>query len=1131
MPTYSGTSVIPSGSFSVNVKLSELGYLPFPTDSYSVSITASNYEGSNTWIKNLSSDEFVINSYSSGEYKWIATNQDGPNTQVLYGTTDPPSSELGNVGDSYIDTTSGNMYSKVSTTSAPEWTEQADAGQSRWTSTASSADGIKLAACVEDGYIWTSTDSGETWVQRPSSGQRYWNDIACSSAGDKLVACSYQDSTIDTASYIYTSVDSGETWVPRYNSGYNVWLGVSSDSTGTVLVACAYESQYFYVSRDGGETWVQQPIIAQTYWTNVAISSDASTIIASQNGQYIYVGTLGESGYTWVQQSTLPISPWTAVASNSDGSVLAVCVYSGYIYVGTLGESGYTWVAQTNFGSTYQWENIKISADGSVILAGGTTDLNVYVGTLDAGVYTWAEQDPSPGAGTWYALSMSADGTKFAVADYGDSNPGPIWTYGTTTFAEWVFKLNIGGGGGGSAAVGPTGAIQLSDGAGGFTGSSELTFKTYAYIGGGTAYEIGGGSSLNAIVIQGGDNRDMLMYNNTDGGTGSIGLYSGGPIDLSAGTTLQVNTAGSYGAVGQYLGSDGDGHVVWSTPPTGVESALYQATYYKSTVQNLTSGNTDLTFDLSGAWNNPNGYITHTDGTTAFNVVQAGLYQLEFNATILANGATWTTTTNKGISIDITRSPTAEQGIIPQFALIASGTQYSQSACATVNLQVGDVINCRITNTFTGGPAQAQCIQNTIDLNTFFTWRYVSTGPAGPAGPTGTQSLQQTVNIGNGISNFGGTGQATIASTNFTSGRALTLNGNDKPTIHMVENDDSSKNLQIDTRNLYLNGTTYAWSSIVNPTIPTAQGSTGAIQLSDGAGGFTGSTGFYYQSDIDFYALHGGPNGNIIGFDDGAGSMLVGVGNTGGNLVLEGGVSGSIQLSGGSLQVGIGGTGGSSGQYLGSDGAGNVVWSTPAATPAQGPTGSIQLSDGAGGFTGSTGFYWDVKAGNYLLKGGVHGNYIQFDNSSGNMLVKGITGSVGMASDNNKVTLQGTYLTVATNSSVGTTGEYLGSDGAGNVVWSTPVSGIVESGAIDQTGFTLSVPDTQYYKIISIPSMNPNGLILATTSGTPVVCAAAWITTVIPGEGNITVWVAANPVMADNTWEAHYGIMSYGTPA
>ena len=156
--------------------------------------------------------------------------------------------------------------------------------------------------------------------------------------------------------------------------------------------------------------------------------------------------------------------------------------------------------------------------------------------------------------------------------------------------------------------------------------------------------------------------------------------------------------------------------------------SVKQGTFYKSAAQNLTSGNTDITFDLSGAWNNTGGYITHTDGSADFTVVQTGLYQLEFNALVLVNNGTWTTTSNKTINIDITRPSIAEQALITSSGL--QGLQsYGQCISGTIYLVAGDVINMRLGNTFTGGaptPPQAQQLQNTFDLNTFFTWRYIS---------------------------------------------------------------------------------------------------------------------------------------------------------------------------------------------------------------------------------------------------------------------------------------------------------------------------------------------------------------------------------------------------------------------
>jgi hypothetical protein len=80
-----------------------------------------------------------------------------------------------------------------------------------------------------------------------------------------------------------------------------------------------------------------------------------------------------------------------------------------------------------------------------------------------------------------------------------------------------------------------------------------------------------------------------------------------------------------------------------------------------------------------------------------------------------------------------------------------------------------------------------------------------------------TSSLQQVVNVGNGISNFGGLGTASIQSTNFTNGRTLYLNDNAYPTIRIVDNANASNFLQIDLDTLNIDGVSYNWSSIVNP--------------------------------------------------------------------------------------------------------------------------------------------------------------------------------------------------------------------------------------------------------------------------------------------------------------------------
>jgi hypothetical protein len=200
--------------------------------------------------------------------------------------------------------------------------------------------------------------------------------------------------------------------------------------------------------------------------------------------------------------------------------------------------------------------------------------------------------------------------------------------------------------------------------------------------------------------------------------SGVTSVNSGtGAITVAAGTGISVGTVGSV-------------VTITNTAPGGVSALAYQATYYKSADQNLTSGATDMTFDQTGAWNNTGGYITHTSGTTNFTVVQEGLYKLDFNATILGTSGGWSDLL-KQISIDVTRSPSPEAIIIAQNTSIPTARNYGQSLSASYYLQVGDVINCRINNTFTSGTVTALGFAPvTDDLNTYFSWSYVSTSVA-----------------------------------------------------------------------------------------------------------------------------------------------------------------------------------------------------------------------------------------------------------------------------------------------------------------------------------------------------------------------------------------------------------------
>jgi len=211
--------------------------------------------------------------------------------------------------------------------------------------------------------------------------------------------------------------------------------------------------------------------------------------------------------------------------------------------------------------------------------------------------------------------------------------------------------------------------------------------------------------------------------------TGARVKFNEGFSTITDGTGLIVGLEGS--SLGFPLDTTGTFGVGAIEGLSTINGAAYpaapaakQATYYKSVSQNLTSPNTDITFDLSGSWNNPGGYITHQDSSANFIVVQTGLYQLEFNLHVIGSGSTYSTA-SKSVFIDITRSPSGQHAIIGQSAQINSGGNYSQSVSATYYLEAGDDIVLRVNNVILSGTPVAQGITNTFDLNTFFTWRYI----------------------------------------------------------------------------------------------------------------------------------------------------------------------------------------------------------------------------------------------------------------------------------------------------------------------------------------------------------------------------------------------------------------------
>jgi hypothetical protein len=447
---------------------------------------------------------------------------------------------------------------------------------------------------------------------------------------------------------------------------------------------------------------------------------DASTGATGSTGP---TGAPGTSGVTSLNTQTGAVSLTSSGASititnptpgsiNLESAAGAPSTWANFAAVNTVNLPNRDFnMTTTTPGVAYNKATLNANVDiGAITNAPLRPDLNAYCGTVTLGGLTTPLT----------AMNINTVGALTVNSLLGVSVAGGG---GVAVTGGGAVTVNSIGGvvvdGGGAISINGSGGVSI-------VGSGLLSIASGGILvsGGGIAIN-GGGVAINAGGL-----------NIVSGVTavGSAGLAGGGVnVYGSDLTMLPVGPATSTLRTNFITSQSGTDTLAISNVATINGAAypppsptVYQGTYYKSVAQTLTSGNTDITFDLTGSWNNPGTYITHTSGTTNFTVGIAGLYQLEFNCTVLANSAIYANNSNKSVNIDITRSPTAEQLIISNTSVQASQQNYVMSVNSSYYLQVEDVINLRVGNTFSAGPPTVQQVLNTFDLNTFFTWRYIS---------------------------------------------------------------------------------------------------------------------------------------------------------------------------------------------------------------------------------------------------------------------------------------------------------------------------------------------------------------------------------------------------------------------
>ena len=367
-------------------------------------LTAEVFQGNGAGLTNLPGRGFTWQILTSGiamaqaNTGYVVTETRGPTRVTL--PESPSAGDVVRVSDAgaagWIIAQNADQSvlvgSVVSFMPGQTWTERGTARN--WSSLASSADGSKLVAVVNGGYIYTSSDSGETWQERASlEPERDWSSVASSADGSKLVAA-------ENGGRIYTSIDSGAGWT--FRDANRNWTSVASSADGTKLVALV-NGGYIYTSSNSGTNWV--PRGSSRQWRAVASSSDGAKLVAVVDGGFIYTST--DSGETWIQRGDS--LGWSCVASSSDGTKLVAGMDGGDIYTST--DSGVTW--QRNR-STYGSWSIASSADGTKLVT--ADDGGFIYNSIDSGV-SWTDRGNMQG--DWSCVTSSADGSKLVAAERG----------------------------------------------------------------------------------------------------------------------------------------------------------------------------------------------------------------------------------------------------------------------------------------------------------------------------------------------------------------------------------------------------------------------------------------------------------------------------------------------------------------------------------------------------------------------------------------------------------------------------------------------------------------------------------------------------------------------------------------
>jgi len=162
--------------------------------------------------------------------------------------------------------------------------------------------------------------------------------------------------------------------------------------------------------------------------------------------------------------------------------------------------------------------------------------------------------------------------------------------------------------------------------------------------------------------------------------------------------------------------------MAYSVPPSSEPSV---ALFSSSTAKVLLTTGTTLGYDTNATYNSPivvNSFNAPSNIST-FTIGASGLYSIEANTAVAANGSTWANPL-RTLNLRLTRGGTTVT-MSGMTANITSGVDYTLHSSCVFPLKVGDTIQVQHTGTIATGSPTALGLQNTFDLNTWIVFQYI----------------------------------------------------------------------------------------------------------------------------------------------------------------------------------------------------------------------------------------------------------------------------------------------------------------------------------------------------------------------------------------------------------------------